>query len=235
MKECLKIEIFEGHILLLIDGKRLLIDTGSPQTIYDQSSMSFADITHNDISTKIMNAFSIDDINRLLGTKLNGLIGCDVLSKYIIKINPFEKSICFITDENEIEDKEGFKSFNTVLGGIPIIESEINNSDYMLLLDSGAKLSYINPKITERFESLGLETDFHPHIGNFQTETYSLSTNIYNHKIEVLYGNLPEIFQTQINMINVQGVIGSDLFLNKEIIIDFINNRIKIKNNKNLN
>jgi hypothetical protein len=48
---------------------------------------------------------------------------------------------------------------------IPFIEALVGDDWGQMFFDTGAKLSYINPELTDKFPSVGTSQDFYPGIG----------------------------------------------------------------------
>ena len=55
------IEIFDNHVIILMEGKRVLLDTGAPTSISDGSSLQMMGINYN-LPSKYL-GFSIQEFN----------------------------------------------------------------------------------------------------------------------------------------------------------------------------
>ena len=112
--------------------------------------------------------------------------------------------------------------------GIPIIEVLIDNEMIKLFLDTGARISYLSYRFTNRYQSSGIEEDVHPLIGNFTTDSFDIETIFGNSEFLVRYGNLPNLFQSTLQIANTEGIIGFDFFNNFKFLLNIKNNIIKL-------
>ncbi|MBK6506741.1 MAG: hypothetical protein IPG02_13990 [Ignavibacteria bacterium] len=58
----------------------------------------------------------------------------------------------------------------------------------------------------------GIEEDFYPGAGKFETQTYEIPTTIGEEQFTVKYGNLPMLLQMTLALAGADGVIEYDLF-----------------------
>lgn len=98
--------------------------------------------------------------------------------------------------------------------GIPIIQAEVNGSEIRMFFDTGAKLSYLDPEITENFQSIGTTNDFYPGLGSFETQTYRVPIRLGSTEIELTVGTLPEMLQLTLMMANTSGILGTAILSN---------------------
>ena len=153
------IEFIDNHIIIVENNLRLLLDTGSPITISNISTISAFGETVN-THQSIMGHTSIDDINRFVpNSNIDALIGADILSKISF-------SICLnnrLFEVNPIINHNEYSSF--VLSdfmGIPIVNAMIDGKEIKFFLDTGAKTSYLNSVFVEGCNAIGLTRDFGP-------------------------------------------------------------------------
>ena len=75
------IELIDNHVVFVENDLRLLLDTGSPISISNHSTVSVFGETIN-AHKNIMGQTSIDDINQsIANANVDALIGADVLNK----------------------------------------------------------------------------------------------------------------------------------------------------------
>lgn len=92
-----------------------------------------------------------------------------------------------------------------------------------LVVDTGAKISYISRTISEGLESIGEREDFHPHLGIFTTPIYMMPIEINEKQLSIEFGNLPQLYAMALSMAKIDGVIGYDLFAANQVVLDFPN------------
>lgn len=222
MKTEYKIELFEGHVLINVDEKKYLIDTGSQITLSKESNIKLADKIYSDVMSNFL-GLNIDEIEKLLGRQIDGLIGADILSDFIVTFDLINM-ILVLSDQINYEGRNSFE-LGFVMG-IPIINCFINKKSVKLIIDTGAHLSYLNPELTNNEQPVGKKRDFHPMIGRFETDIYKLTTTINSINIDVTYGNLPEMLQTLVSLTGASGIVGFDIFKDRSITIDYLNEKI---------
>ena len=221
-----QIQLFKGHPIINDGENIILVDTGSPVTINLSDSLSFCSDIYN-CSNNYM-GLSISQISEMLGMKITTLLGIDILSKYKILID--YQNLQMIFNKSDI-DIDGTSVNISNFMGIPIIEMNINNLPLKFFLDTGAKLSYLSEDFTRNFDSIGVEEDFYPGFGNFQTNCFEIPTYFDNNKFNVKYGNLPPLLKMTLMLGGVDGILGFDFFNNFTVVLDLNNNKMKyIKN-----
>lgn len=222
----LSLTFFEGHPIVKIDDNILLIDTGAPTTIHTNDRLNFFSDIYT-CSTNYM-GLTIDRLSEMLGSKVTTLLGMDVLKNYIIIFDYRNKLVTF---SNTFSTHEGTEISIDTFMGIPIIELSVDNQVLRFFLDTGAKISYLLKEITDNYESVSIENDFYPGIGEFQTECFNIVTTIDNIQFDVKYGYLPTLLQMTLSMAEVNGIIGFDFFNQFNVELDLKSQRLKyIKN-----
>jgi hypothetical protein len=217
-----KINLINGLPVIESGENIILIDTGAPSTIHNDSILNFCSKVY-DCSSNFMN-LTIDNISDMLGHKITTLLGADIISDYTVFLDYRNQTAIFYGNENiNSENEIPITSFMS----IPIIELSIGINKIKCFLDTGAKLSYLSPEITANLNSIGNEEDFYPGIGKFQTEVYEVQTIFESQQFIAKYGNLPNILQMTLNLANVNGIIGYDFFNNFKVWLDLKNKNLK--------
>ncbi len=213
------IDTFDGHIILIDNGKKILLDTGCPYTIGIHDTFDFMGRQHHCFTS--LAGFGINDISKLMNYQVDILMGMDLIGQYYLRIEYNSKTVTF--SENEIP----FQSICTTpirsnMGAISVVLS-VKNENVTLALDTGAKISYIGKKFTHNEVLNGKKTDFNPMIGNFETPIYNINASIEGVVFPVKFGNLPDMYASQMKMMGLDGAIGYDLFIAYNVYLDFQN------------
>jgi len=190
-----ELTLFDGHPIILSYGNNIysvestgsteihkydarnyiLIDTGAPKTIHAYEDLFFCEKDYSCYTN--YNGITVEKLSEVLGMKITTLLGVDILSNYIVMLDYKSNVVKFYGRDIEFEGKEyNLSSIN----GIPIIELEIEQQPIKLFLDTGAKISYLPKEYTSNFKSVGIESDFHPNFGIFQTECFDIKTTFGN-------------------------------------------------------
>lgn len=216
------IDLFKGHPIISDGDHRILIDTGSPTTIHTESNLVFGSKSYA-CSSNYM-GLTASSISEMLGTDITTLLGVDIQSDYIMLIDYQSKSIEFST---ELFDMDGIEVDISRFMGLPIIHMRIQNQVMRFFLDTGAKLSYVSEDVTAHVESMGIEQDFYPGIGTFETECFLIPTILGDSEILVKYGHLPALLQMKMTLANADGIIGYDLFSRFKVMLDLENETLR--------
>lgn len=218
------INLFDSHLIIQDGTNTILVDTGSPATIHTQNDFHF--LGRDFTATTNMGGQTIESISQLLGMQITTLMGYDILRNYKLLIDYQNEQITF--SETDIPF-EGTALPLDNLAGIPIINLNIDNQNVRMFIDTGAKLSYISNAFTNSNTSIGTATDFHPMNGHYTTPVFEVATGIGEASFIVKYGNLPPALQPVLQHANTKGVIGSDLFYNFKVYLDYSRFELKFK------
>jgi hypothetical protein len=109
------------------------------------------------------------------------------------------------------------------------INLNVKGNKVKLALDTGAKISYIDPLYIKGEKQTETKDDFSPLIGHFQTPIFAMEASIDACSFPVNFGILPPLLAMPLQMMGIQGAIGFDLFNAFTVIMDFNNNKLYIQ------
>lgn len=206
-------ELVNGHIIVVDEEHRYLIDTGAPASISSISPFLFAGL-----STPVVDQYlgiTLDSLSKNVGSSLNAMIGVDILNQFDVLIDPSSNSIRFSTDPLALEvNPVAIENFL----GIPIIVASLGEEQVKLFLDTGAKISYLSTGITDALQPSGTVEDFYPDYGSFSTSTFQLNLKVGNEVFDLCFGNLPEILEMTLLSANVQGILGTEVLVTHKML-----------------
>lgn len=224
MIKTFEIRAFDHHIIINDNGRTLLIDTGSPSTLFDGDEFEFL----GKCAHKGILSFPPDIISEMLGTHIDALVGCDILKHFSVLIDCGESSITFSDEELSMTDGESFPLSSKL--GLPCVSLNLNGLDGNYFLDSGAKISYVKRNFVDGLTPEGQEGDFYPGYGHFETPVYRIPTSIEGHEFPVSYGTLPQILELSLlNLTGATGIIGHDLFQHFAVLLDLRNKTVQLR------
>ena len=210
-----QLQIFKGHPIIQDGDNVILIDTGAPSTIHVSDELNF--LSEDFSCTSNYMGLTSSKLSEHLGMQVTTLLGTDVLSKYKILLDYRNLQVSFSKDEIPFEGTEiGISNFM----GIPIIELVVNRQLLKFFLDTGAKLSYLSEDFTSGYSSVGIEEDFYPGVGQFETECYDIPTSLGDIDFVVRYGNLPFMLQMTLMLGGTDGIIGFDFFNGFKVLMN---------------
>lgn len=189
----LPIQREKGHLLVGIDNRRAIIDTGSP-TSMSLEPFEFIGTRHCPPSN-IM-GITPGKMFELCGFRFDILIGCDILSAHTLRFRWNDGAVDVGDDLEEGPLSSEMESFM----GIPVFPLEIQGRATRALFDTGAHLSYIDPDLVEGQVPSGQRNDFYPTVGQFVAPTYRVPTALDSTAIEIDYGILPDSLQMMLGM-----------------------------------
>lgn len=212
----------DNHPILEVDGLKILVDTGSPATIHQSSSLDFCGESYS-CSTQFM-GLTISSISDLLGYPITTLLGADVFLNYQVLMDFRNSQVSFFKSELAFEGKQ--VTMDNFMG-IPLIEFEVGAKKMKFFLDSGAKLSYLPETMTENYVSMGVVKDFYPGMGQFETDSFEIPTKLNEVVFPVRFGHLPALLQLTLQLASADGVMGYDFFNRFQVLLDFKNNTLR--------
>ncbi|MCA0387315.1 MAG: hypothetical protein LCH52_02340 [Bacteroidetes bacterium] len=221
------IEPVDDHIIVKMDGLNVLVDTGSPGSFAKNPSFTYNGVTET-LPSSLLGMTDIHQVGELLGHPVDVLLGADLLSRHPVRIDLKKNSFTILEDISG--EGAAVVPFRQTMGGV-IFDMELNGELHPVILDSGAKISYIsvdNPVAKSFTEQ---KTDFHPMTGNFETIVGEVPVRIAGKELTFTFGTLPDMLEMLLGLIGVPNIVGSDLFKNFEVVIDYANSRMLLREN----
>lgn len=206
-----KLEVIDKHAVMTnFQGKRFLVDTGSPvsMTVNSEPFMLCGEA----FESSPLNI--IDTVQELSGLDVDVLIGLDVLSKFNVLISYKEGFIKLSHEAFQIPGQT-MPMHVLPLKSAVIFKAELNGQPVKCILDTGAPVNYVvSDRLVEGLESAGECEDFYPGVGRFATTLYNMNLGIGEASVlPVKCGILPTSLSTVARIVSLMGqaVIGYDL------------------------
>jgi hypothetical protein len=199
--------LINGHILVETGNDRILIDSGAPLSLGQDSSIILGS-RRFPLSKEYM-GLEIEYFSNLIGTRFSVLMGADILNTidYIIDL----ENGLFVFSNNSMVF-QGAVLRSNYFKGIPIINAKTDRRDIKLFFDTGAKISYLKSDIAPDYPVVGQDIDFYPGIGEFQVDTYEVPLFLGEHSFPQKMGILPEMLEMSIDAAGVDGILGTSIF-----------------------
>jgi hypothetical protein len=226
MKKTFNIDMFDGHLIFIAGGLKILVDTGCPVTIGKEKSFMFMGEEY--VCCTSFGGRDINSVSQMMKYDIDVLMGMDIIEKYYVQTDYKLQQVTFSNEPLPVE-----KMFSTpiVRGrmGEVCINLTVKGNTVKLALDTGAKISYIDQSYTEGENYIETKDDFSPLIGHFQTPIYAMETSIDTCSFPVNFGVLPQLLAMPLQMMGIQGAIGFDLFNAFTVVLDFNNNMLYMR------
>ena len=195
----------DGHPIIHTEQDRILIDTGSPTTFHDEGQLLFMGQPFQAQRNQL--TLNMNTLRQMTGADITGLMGMDIMRRFSVEFRYAEGRVIFDAAPLTLR---GTSLHADQVMGIPIIYVDICNGRRRMFLDSGAKLSYLDARLTLGLTPNGIEQDFYPGFGNFQTPVFDLQGAVEGRSFNGRFGNLPARLQSLLSMGNAEGILGSD-------------------------
>lgn len=198
--------LVDGHLLAEIGQDRALLDTGSPVSVGDRSSIEVLANDHPLQSS--WEGATVDAIGRLVGTKISVLLGADLLSHYDTRIDLDRGRIEFSEDKFPLGPDPLTLDF---FQGVPIVEGRLDGTAERFFFDTGAKLSYLHSSLARGLAAVGKDRDFFPGFGEFEAEVVEREVELGSRRLRLRFGMLPQMLELALQLAGVKGIFGSAL------------------------
>ena len=223
-EEKFELELIDGHLLIRVDGKRALIDTGSPVSLGFVSEFDFLGKSWPLQSS--MAGVSFDEICGLLGFQVDVLIGMDLLVNYHMVIRSRLREITFSSTTPAVD---GASTELDYCMSVPVVPVEINGQSRKAFFDTGAKLCYFDEDAVGAFSVERTVADFYPGFGAFETPVRNVPITVSGRIFVQETGTLPELLQASLLMTGgVEGIVGTPLLGHCDACLSFPENRMTL-------
>lgn len=176
-----------------------------------------------------------DKISELVHMPIAGLIGLDIMDGLgCIEISEKEGYVRFGC-ETTIECGDYDFSFEVTKGfRVLTTDLKVNGKDTKVILDSGARIDYMDPSLLDTTFAVSHEMDYNPIIGSFEVDGYNATYAIGDRVIDtVSYAATEKLkaYVSQLGIHDISGVVGLNGFLKgmKSLSIDFRKRKVILK------
>lgn len=209
-----KIELKNGHIVIG-DGEGIVIDTGSPGSFHQSGRIIIGDETISVPQSYL--GVTCDYLSEQIGCEIKGLIGMDIINTHCVTIS-LKNEYLFFDDDAVYPTRFHHVIPEYNIGGLLVIEVVINYKLAKMIVDSGAKISYISKSFIEQGSYVRDADDFLPYFGKFDTQLYTCQTDLllfysfYDVSYKQDFGVPPVELAIVLDKNGVDGVLGVDFF-----------------------
>ena len=210
---------FEAHndyiVLVAPRGRRYVLDTGSPVSV-GRGTFKLLGVSHP--LAHAPTSFDLERGANLIGTRLDGLIGTDVIGRAPFRIEWASSAVFFGVDSTSVR---GAPVPMQALFGIPRVECKVAGRTVSAVVDTGAGISFLAepwdglPKPSgERHEffvsATGLE--------EFDTPVRTLPVKC-GKAFNSLFGELPPKMARALKSTGIDVILGADMW--KSFVVTF--------------
>jgi Ca-activated chloride channel family protein len=212
---------FDNYPVALIDGKRVLLDTGSPFSVGDGDRFQVAG---QPFRFQGQMGVTTDKLSLWMNTRIDALLGSDVLSKFVVAIDWWRGTVTFSPRGSDLTGEDLPVE---QLMGTPVLRFKTATGMSKALFDTGAKLCFMPRGAVAGQVAVNHVKDFHVMTGPFETDVYEVELEIAGHSFIVNCGVLPASLATMVSGITgIEWIIGTDLLRQGAIGLDLRHNRV---------
>lgn len=219
-----QIEWHNGYPLIHSGSDIILVATGSQETIHITRQFQFFGQVHQVVTQ--YNHTDIPTLQRWIHPKITTMLGMDIMSRCSVFFDLAGGMIRF----DEVKPCHLFSQpfgIKTVMA-IPVLKAIVNGHKIDVFLESAAKVSYLRNTLIGDREPSGVQSDFFPGYGNFDTKTWKLPTSVEAKDCEVEYGVLPARLSPLLEGARPQGILGIDFLRQFRVCLDVRNRQMTI-------
>ncbi|WP_437590024.1 hypothetical protein [Sorangium sp. So ce1000] len=208
------LEILDRHLLIQLDGGLALVDTGSP---FDIGRGGVTPLLDETWAPPTAHARVLDVAERHIGTRIDWLMGYPTLSRHHLLLDWTARAA--LLRRAPIEINGATRLPITLDRGVPRVEV-LADEPVWAVLDSGAALSFV-PRAATKGRPLRTERDFHPSIGAFETEVWTVPITIGGRAVTLEAGVLPPALERPLGALSGGWIVGSDFFRDRAIVLAY--------------
>jgi hypothetical protein len=205
-RETFRCYAVNGHLLAEIGQDRVLIDTGAPVSIGNQSMFEIIGREHP--LQLVYEGATVDSIGSLVGTRITVLLGADIMARYDVRIDLDAGEIEFTEDELLVGPGALQLEF---FQGVPIVAATVGGTVQRFFFDTGAKLSYLHSSLAGSLQPVGSDRDFLPGFGEFVVNIVEQAVVLGTREHRLRFGTLPQMLEMALLLARVNGILGSAL------------------------
>lgn len=214
----LPLKTSEGHFVITLEGKNFVIDTGSPISFSCDYTVSHIDIGESHFGLTPFNSRKMAmELENLVKMPVSGIIGMDTLKELKrMEISKEEGYIKFGGDISTKDDEHVIPFAEE--HGILTIGMKVNGRNTKAILDTGARIDYMNPALLDTSIIVSHESDYNPNLGHFEVDGYNTHYTFGDMEVDTIcYEETYElkIYIEEIGLTDVSGIIGLNGFLER--------------------
>ena len=183
-------ELVNNHYIVNIDGKKFLIDTGSPFSFWVSSPIKEITIYGNKypFQNRPLN-FDVDETNNLVGVIVDGFIGMDIISKTSLTI--YSGGPSGSLEFGALPDwiLNGMKEKSIRFAEVPMttrwplmVQVGSNLMTGKFVIDTGAKYGYGVCGLFYKQTAFDYVSDYNPSLGHLDSDIFHLEIVIGGQK-----------------------------------------------------
>jgi hypothetical protein len=214
--EKLAFEAHQDHIVLVAPrGRRFVLDTGSPVSV-GRGTFKLLGVSHRLGHAPV--GLDLERSGNLIGTRLDGLIGTDLLGRAPFRIQWAANTVEFDVDA---ERAKGAVVPMQALFGIPRVKCKVAGRSVSALVDTGAAISFLAESWDGLPKATGQRHEFFHGANGFEEFDTPLRTLAVKcgKAFDASFGELPPKVAQAMKSTGIEVILGADLW--KRFVVTF--------------
>ena len=217
MVKIFDVDLVKDHFIINDNGKRALVDTGCPFVINDENK-----------SSRPMGELYLQDARRNIDPTISEFRGLEYFAQRKVLFD-YKKAAIIVADQgDDVSVVHPVAEFS--ISGLPsriVFSAVIGGESRNLIFDTGASIAnYISESIARTGALCGSTEDFHPQMGTYTVNLFSLPLEIGGETINIPFGIQPAEVEPHVRAAGAVGVIGLGLYKNFQVLVDCPNRRL---------
>ena len=197
-----------GHYIVTIDDKNYILDTGSPVSYSFSDKTSFVLFGDKHLTFLPFPLKGVkEEIEELVNMPVSGIIGLDTMKE--LKRMEISKEKGYVKfGGDSISDNTGYSIPFEENNGVLTIGIKVNGKDTRVILDTGARIDYMDPSLLDTSNTISHERDYNPILGHFEVDGYKTTYGIGDQEVEAITYGATDMFKNYVLSMGIRGVSG---------------------------
>ena len=197
----MKFELLDSLIIVTIESKNYLVDTGSNMSfsLNDKNLNLVINGNHYLLKPNLVSANVKDTLHHLIpGKVVDGVIGTNIICETSLTIDYLNQEIYFEAVKCKYDIEQYSMPLNIKMG---LIYTELKSRAKTLsvILDTGAKIHYVKESYLDKTKSRGYFEDYSPDLGQMEGHLFDFYDSIHDETVTA--GILPAVYNYACDMI----------------------------------
>ena len=220
-----------GHFIVTVDNKNFILDTGSPVSYSFTDKPTFVLFGDKHLTFLPFPLKGVaKEIESLVNMPVDGIIGLSTMKE--LKRMEISKEEGYVKFGREASSDDSFYSipFEENMG-VLTIGLKVNGKDTRVILDTGARIDYMDPSLLDTSNIISHESDYNPILGHFEVDGYKTTYIIGDHGFDTITYGATDMLKNYVLSMGIRGVSGvvglnSILMKVRRIAIEYEKNQI---------
>ena len=142
-------QLINGYPILDMDGMKVLLNTGSAESMGVPGEISIAGKISSLKKTTLR--LTPDIIGKQIGTPVDIMLGADILTQYDFKLLPEKMQVIFTSGEFH---PYGYCNYFELFNGVPITPVSVFNQDIRLFFVTGSRRTYLKQELLKKYKPI---------------------------------------------------------------------------------